>query len=185
LNTLDYVISTKTKQPELLGEESSVGGRPREINDEEQRTLVTVVFKERGSCKVTIPYCKKRLPLLRRVHDTTVSRALQLAGLCWLQRRMKWTIPADHKEARVAYAETVLLKHQATIGRHAFTDGTSFYLARSWTQVEHKQRAALGRYVYRMASGSDGMFDENIGPSLYAKAQGLPVKIWGFLANCF
>ena len=27
------------------------------------------------------------------------------------------------------------------------------------------------------------MFDENVGPSMYAKSQGLPVKIWGFFAN--
>ena len=31
--------------------------------------------------------------------------------------------------------------------------------------------------------GQDGLFDENVGPSLYAKAQGMPVKIWGFLGN--
>ena len=29
----------------------------------------------------------------------------------------------------------------------------------------------------------DGLFDENVGPSLYAKAQGVPVTIWGFLGN--
>ncbi len=34
-----------------------------------------------------------------------------------------------------------------------------------------------------MANGADGLFDDNISPSLYAKSQGKPVKIWGFLAN--
>eukprot|EP00974_Lingulodinium_polyedra_P114498 11085695-Lingulodinium_polyedra.AAC.1 len=34
-----------------------------------------------------------------------------------------------------------------------------------------------------MANGKDGLWDENVGPSLYAKAQGLPVKIWGFFAQ--
>ena len=34
-----------------------------------------------------------------------------------------------------------------------------------------------------MASGADGLYDDNVGPSLYAKAQGLPVKIWGFFSN--
>ena len=33
------------------------------------------------------------------------------------------------------------------------------------------------------ANGKDGLLDENIGPSMYAKGQGLPVKIWGFFAN--
>jgi transposase len=34
-----------------------------------------------------------------------------------------------------------------------------------------------------MTDGKDGLWDENVGPSLYAKSQGLPVKIWGFFAN--
>ena len=34
-----------------------------------------------------------------------------------------------------------------------------------------------------MANGKDGLWDENVGPSLYARAQGLPVKIWGMFAN--
>ena len=34
-----------------------------------------------------------------------------------------------------------------------------------------------------MSNGKDGLWDENVGPSLYAKAQGLPVKIWGFFAS--
>ena len=37
--------------------------------------------------------------------------------------------------------------------------------------------------VMRMASGKDGLWDENVGPSMYAKAQGRPIKVWGFLAN--
>ena len=34
-----------------------------------------------------------------------------------------------------------------------------------------------------MANGKDGLWDENVGPSLYAKSQGLPVKIRGFFGN--
>ena len=34
-----------------------------------------------------------------------------------------------------------------------------------------------------MSSGKDGLFEDNVGPSLYAKGQGLPVKICGFLVN--
>ena len=38
---------------------------------------------------------------------------------------------------------------------------------------------------FKMSSffSQDGLFDENVGPSLYAKSQGMPVKIWGFLGN--
>ena len=34
-----------------------------------------------------------------------------------------------------------------------------------------------------MASGKDGLFDENVGPSMHAKGQSLPIKIWGLFAN--
>ena len=34
-----------------------------------------------------------------------------------------------------------------------------------------------------MASGKDGLHDDNIGPSMYAKSQGRPVKIWGLFGN--
>ena len=67
--------------------------------------------------------------------------------------------------------------------RFAYTDGTTLYLARTWQELEDKQRAALGKLCWRMASGKDGLFDENVGFSMYAKAQGLPVKIWGLFAN--
>ena len=46
-----------------------------------------------------------------------------------------------------------------------------------------KMRLALGKHVWRMATGKDGLWDDNVGPTVYAKAQGLPVKIWGFFAN--
>ena len=73
--------------------------------------------------------------------------------------------------------------HQATLDRTAFTDGASVYLARSYDEKDQKRRGALGRSVWRMANGADGLFEDNIGPSMYAKSQGLPVKFWGFLAN--
>ena len=61
--------------------------------------------------------------------------------------------------------------------------GCAWYLARSEAELGDKNRAALGKMVWRMANGKDGLLDDNVGPSLYAKAQGNPVKIWGFLAN--
>ena len=34
-----------------------------------------------------------------------------------------------------------------------------------------------------MADGSDGLYEDCVGPSSYYKAQGIPVRIWGLLAN--
>ena len=34
-----------------------------------------------------------------------------------------------------------------------------------------------------MADGSDGLYEDCVRPSSYYKAQGIPVRIWGLLAN--
>ena len=75
------------------------------------------------------------------------------------------------------------MQRLAKLKRFAYTDGTVFYLARSEAELEDKTRLCLGPYVWRMANGKDGLWDANVGPSLYAKAQGKPVKIWGFFAD--
>ena len=59
----------------------------------------------------------------------------------------------------------------------------SYYLDRTGEEVKYSQRAALGRSVWRMADGSDSLFDECVGLFSYNKAQGIPVKVWGLLAG--
>ena len=180
---VDEVIAHKTAHPEWRGTDSRAGGRPCSPTDKQKQTLVDLVFAERGKAKVTIPYCKKRLLFLREVNRKTVERALQDAGLQWLRRRIKTALPRSHKPARLEYANWLLTRSHATLRRFAYTDGTTFYLARGATEHEDKKRVALGRSVWRMANGKDGIWDANVGPSLYAKAQGRPFKIWGFSAN--
>ena len=183
LNTLDKVIAKKTSEPQWTGEDSAAGGRPPILSDRARQEVVQLVFRERGRAKVTIAYCKKSIPSLRQLTDQSIANVLHDAGLKWMTRRMKWHIPAEHKAARVSYAQAVLRKHQRTLDRYVYTDGTTFYLARTTDEKQQHSRQALGRYVYRMSNGADGLFEENMGPSLYAKAQGLPVKIWGLLGN--
>ena len=50
-------------------------------------------------------------------------------------------------------------------------------------EQESKKRAALGTSVWRMADGSDALYEDCVGPSAYWKAQGFPVRVWGVLAN--
>ena len=92
-------------------------------------------------------------------------------------------VSAKHKVTRLSYCDWLLARHQSTLDRQAYTAGTTIFLARGADDHNDKKRAALGRFVWRFSSGKDGLFEDNIGPSLYAKAQGYPVKIWGFLAN--
>lgn len=57
-------------------------------------------------------------------------------------------------------------------GHLASTNGTAFYLARDAAERNQKNIAALGKYVYGMATGNGGLRTENLGPPLYAKANG-------------
>ena len=45
------------------------------------------------------------------------------------------------------------------------------------------QRDAVGTHVWRMADGSDALHDDCVGPSQYKKSQGVPIRVWGLLAN--
>ena len=143
----------------------------------QKKQVVKFVFKERGSQRVSVATCKKNFKFLRKVGNHVVERALHEAGLKWLTRRLKWKVPAQYKIIRAAFAEKVLKARACTLARYAHTDGKTFYLARGAEENDSKKRAALGRYVWRMSSGKDGLFEDNVGPSLCAKGQGLPVKI--------
>ena len=182
MKAIDDVLAKKRADKTWEGE-ADHPGRPQELSEKEREELLKLVIDERGQRKVTVTYCKKKLVFLRRVTDRTVVNALHDVGLKWLCRRMKAWVSPDHKKARKAYAKKMLKRHFETLRRFAYTDGTTFYLARAAEEKEQKNRLGLGRFVWRDSSGKDGLYDDNVAPSLYAKAQGLPVKIWGFLAN--
>ena len=66
---------------------------------------------------------------------------------------------------------------------HAFTDGATIYCAKSPTDKENKEKAGLGRWVWRLANGKDGLWDANLGPPCFAESEGKPVKICGLFGN--
>ena len=183
LRCVDAVVDKKKKEPAWRGENSVCGGQPKLLHSSEEKTLLALVYKERCKAVVTASYCQKRLKFLRRVSIQTVRNYLHRAGLAWLARRRKSWVPSPSKMKRLQQCAWILRRQQRYLNRWAYTDGTTFYLARGPTEHAMKQRASLGHAVYRMATGKDGLFDDNIGPSMYVKSQGLPVKIWGLFAN--
>ena len=82
---------------------------------------------------------------------------------------------------RLKWCRWVLKQSAYHLSRWAYSDGTVFYLARSAHEVVQKARLALGPQVWRHAHGHDSLFEDVVGPSSYAKAQGQPVRVWGLL----
>ena len=156
-------------------------GRPRITTDALDRAIEKEVFKNRGSAKVTVDHIRKVVKGARKISKSTVARRLGEAGLRWLRRRRKTLVPQAHKQSRLEWAAWTLGRTAATLARWAYTDGTVFYLANSESTREWNNRGALGTMVWRMADGSDALFEDCVGPSAYWKAQGLPVRVWGLL----
>ena len=165
--------------------ESTNRGAPRVTTAALDRKIRKVVFQHRGKAKVTVDFLRKKILSLRRVSRRTVARRLSEAGLAWLRRRQKSLVPAAHKKVRRAFARWVLKRTATTLQRWVYSDGASFYLARSVGEKESKLRAALGTHVWRMASGSDALYEDVVGPSSYWKAQGTCIRIWGLLVGGF
>jgi transposase len=100
-----------------------------------------------------------------------------------LRRRLKRFVPIAHRASRCSYARWLRRLAEKLIRRFAFVDGTSYYLARGDAEATDKDRLRLGKFVWRGSTAKEGLFHDNVGPSLYAAKQGQPVKVWGFLAN--
>ena len=183
VRAVQSVLAKHREDPTWRGQEAEGRGAKPKLTAKEKKRLESLVFKERASAKVTIPFCRKRLPFLKRVSEECVRVALHESGLAWLVRRTKRRVPKPDKKARKAYCAWVLKQKQGKLDNFAYTDGTSFYLARFKAEKEDKGVLGLGKYAWRMSNGKDGLWEENVGPSCYAKSQGLPVKIWGFFGR--
>ena len=183
---VDETIARMEREPSWRGADTGAGdgrGRPPELDEEDMEEIKELVFDNNAKACVTTTFIQRKIKRLRAVSRWCISRALEVAGLKWLVRRDKRTVPKEHVAERKEYCHWILSKRQDFLNRFAYTDGTSFYLARTDAELADKQRMGLGKRCWRMASGKDGLFDENVGASMYAKAQGKPVKIWGLFAN--
>ena len=140
------------------------------------------VLDERGEQKVSVPAVKKQLPFLRKVDDSLVYDRLAEAELVYLRRRKKAIVGKTYYRQRIAYCEAVKRKHQATLEKWAYTDGTTYFLDRNDGEHEHSKRRSLGTHVWRRSDNTDAMHEECLGPSSYSKGQGRPVRVWGMVA---
>ena len=114
------------------------------------KAIKNLVFKNRGRVKATVKLVKKKLKAARKVSDRTVARRLVESGLAWLRRRKKTILTKVHRAARVVFAKWVLAQGAEVLRRWAYTDGTTFYLARSEPEKTASGRMALGGFVWRI-----------------------------------
>ena len=163
------------------GQLQSGAGRPRESTTKLDKAITKFVFKRRGSIKVTATVVRRFVKESRGLSVRTIQRRIADAGLRYLRRRQKYLISAAHKQDRLEWVAWVSQRTTAMLSKWAFTDGTSFYLARSDSEYADKRRLALGSHVWRAANGHDALFEDCVGPSTYAKAQGNCVRVWGLL----
>jgi len=160
---------------------SSGRGPSRVTTDALDRKIVKLVFRMRGKAKVTVDFVRKKMPSTKKLSRKVIASRLSKAGLQWLRRRRKSLVPVKHKKTRIAFSHWVLSRTMKTLARWVYTDGTSFYLANSETAKENQMRGALGTHVWRMADGSDALYEDVVGPSAYWKAQGTCIRVWGLL----
>jgi hypothetical protein len=179
LKAISYTYKRFKEDPEYDGTDSSAGGRPRQLTNDQEKAVHEILLRDVGKVKVTARYIKRCLPDLRECLDKTIQRTFARLGYSHRVRRKKSAVHAKHKPARLKYCDWVLRQDQADLNHWAYTDGTTFYLPRTEEENGDKQRAALGPKCWRRSDGSDALQDQNVGPSSYAKSQGKPVKIWG------
>ena len=165
------------------GERAVGSARPRKTSQQQDDAIVKFVFKRRGKEKVTVRLLKKQFLFLRRLSDSLVEDRLHDAHLAYLRRRGKTYIAPAYLKQRVDYCMAVKRKHSDTLRRWAYTDGTVFYLDRTDAEHADSKRRALGTHVWRKSDNADAMHEDCIGPSVYSKGQGVPVKVWGMLAD--
>ena len=179
VNAMNKLRGDKTYR----GVRAKGSARPRKTTKKQDASIIKYVFKNRGKEKVTVPLLKKKFVFLRRLSDSLVEDRLHDADLWYWRRRRKTYIAPEYLKQRVDFCRAVKRKHSDTLHRWAYTDGTVFYLDRTDAEHADSKRRAIGTHVWRRAEHADAMHQDCIGPSAYSKGQGVPVKVWGMLAD--
>ena len=184
LDSVGRVLRKRKREPSWQGERQVGSGAARKTSKREDAALVRLVKAGRGMEKMTAGKARARLPSIKKkLGERQVQRRLREARLKWLRRRRKTLVPAESKEARMAWARWVRRLPANILRRWVYTDGVTFYVDRGETDRANGVRAALGIYVWRHTEQRDALFEDCVGPSSYRKGQGEPVRVWGLLVD--
>ena len=182
VNGVKGIMDKLDADPNWRGERAEGSGAPRKTSKKQDASVVSYVLNERGNRKTTVSSVKRQFPELRKLSNTLIESRLHDADLGWLPRRKKSRVGKIYQEPRIQYCRMVLRMQQKLLEKWAYFDGTVYFLDRTDAEHEQSLQAALGSHVWRRYDGKDALWEENIGPSAYNKAQGKPVRIWGMLA---
>lgn len=170
-------------EPDWTGERHEGSGRKRKTTGAEDKEIVRCVKRFRGMKKMTSKHVRAAVPAAKKVSARTVRRRLKEGFLHWCRRRRKIKVPESALQPRLDWAAWVKRQREAYLKRWVYSDGITIYLARSAAESEDKNVAALGIYVWREHNSKDALFRDCIGPSSYAKGQGVPIRVWGLLVH--
>jgi hypothetical protein len=181
-NCIWTAMSKLEENESWRGERAEGSGAPRKTTPKQDKHIIKWVLDQRGKQKVTVPAVRKQFPFLRKFDDTLIYDRLEEADLVYLRRRRKPIVGTTNYQQRIKYCQGVKRKHQSTLEKWAYVDGTTYYLDRNDGEHENSVRRALGTHVWRKSDNSDALWEDCIGPSAYSKGQGKPVRVWGMLA---
>ena len=88
----------------MLFEAAAKSGRPAMATACLVKKIVRLVFRYRGSVRVTVAFLKKKVFAACRLSTRTLQRKLCDAGLAWLRRRRKTFVSKEYKAPRMAFA---------------------------------------------------------------------------------
>ena len=182
--TVCRVLQKRKREPSWTGERAQGSGRGRSTTPAQDKAMGRMMRRNRGRKKTVAKTVRAALGLQKKVSVKLVQRRLREQELRFLRRRKKRMLMGPHKEERLRWARWVLRQDDARLRRIVYTDGVTFYLAKSAEGVANAKRLALGLWVWREANNKDAMHEDCIGPSRYTKAQGIPVRVWGILSQC-
>ena len=133
------------KNKKYQGDRKVGSGAPRKTTAQQDRELVKKVFEKRGRRKATVAYLRSIFDWTDDLSDSTLEQRLHDAGMKWLRRRRKTLVAKKYIAERIAYCMKVLATKQSELNRWAFSDGTVFYLGRTF----HEGCALRVRYLRR------------------------------------
>jgi len=180
---IQIAVSKLESDDDWRGERETGTGLSRKTTKAQDKQIVKLVLDKRGKHKVTVAFVQRLLTWARKLSAEIIEDRLHKAGLEWLRRRKKTIVAGCYLKERVDYCEATIRKHDSTLLKWGYTDGTVWYLDRTEEENEHSQVAALGGWVWRRSDGSDALYRECLAPSSYKKGQGVPVRVWGVLAE--